>query len=192
MNKIVFLLLLFETVAFGQKTLTLSGQLTVQFGDQIVTPENVIIELFNEGKITSTDSSGYFKFENLKDKEYELRVLNYSANPKIFKVALNGESKQNADLFLKIECQVNSETAKRDIEEGYPKLLLASGIAPSVYFKEDPFEKKYGVKYEDFGDVIEHPYECMAQYNQEIFKFLDKKFGQEWRKMIREDVIGFK
>ena len=194
MKNIIFLFLLFSNIVIGQNSadLELSGHLTVQFGDQVMNPDDVIIELIGEGKISSTDSVGYFEFRNLKSKEYNLRVLNYSSDPQIFKVKLNNRSKKDVNLFLKVECEVNAETAKKDINEGNPKLLLASGIAPAVYYGGDPFEKKYNIEFQDFGDVIEHPSECMKQYNKEIFKYLDEKFGQQWRREVREDVIGLK
>ena len=60
MNKIVFLLLIFGKIDSGQQDadLTLSGHLTVQFGEQMFTPKHVIVKLVNEGNIKHNTRNG--------------------------------------------------------------------------------------------------------------------------------------
>jgi hypothetical protein len=70
-------------------------------------------------------------------------------------------------------------------------LLLSGGIAPVPSPREDNFEKRYTVKYHDFGDSPQS-IKCSTAYNNVVFAFLDKKFGKSWRRDARTDVIGLK
>lgn len=70
-------------------------------------------------------------------------------------------------------------------------LFLASVINPVTHEEDEIFEKKHQIYYKDFGCVAPS-YECMIQYNQRVFEFLNKKFGNKWQKEIRKDVVGFK
>ena len=84
MKKIIFLCLLLSNIVFGQQKsdFEINGKLKIQIGTEIIAPENVLIELFEEGKTATTDNKGRFKFKNLKSKEYNLRVLGYNFEPK--------------------------------------------------------------------------------------------------------------
>lgn len=83
------------------------------------------------------------------------------------------------------------ELANYDIEKGLPFLFLQSGISPIVYSSDSIFEKKFKVYYYEQG-CIGPDNEMMIAYNQVVFKYLDEKFGRDWRKSIRKDIIGFK
>lgn len=78
-----------------------------------------------------------------------------------------------------------------DVKNNSIFLFLVSGINSVTHEKDDIFENKYQIYYKDFG-CISPSNECMIQYNQRVFEFLNKKFGNEWLKEICEDVIGFK
>lgn len=98
--------------------------------------------------------------------------------------------------FTQVDCFYNGEyfgydLAQSDINAGRPRLLLSGGITPIIYTTDEEFEKKYQVKYFDFG-CIAIPDECILAYNSEIFQHLDTTFGKEWRKEIRKDVIGLR
>jgi len=70
------------------------------------------------------------------------------------------------------------------------KLLLIGGEAPIIYSSQRKFERKYKVRYYDFGCLA--PYkQCVISYNETIFDYLNKKYGVKWRIEIRNDVIGF-
>src|SRR5205085_11981046 len=86
-------------------------------------------------------------------------------------------------------CSFGSAKAQKDIKAAKPMLLLSGGIAPVSTPKDDYFEKKYTVKYHDFGDTPQNV-KCSAAYNKVVIAFLDKKFGKSWRRDVRADVIG--
>ena len=94
-------------------------------------------------------------------------------------------------LILETEISRAQELAKKDIEKGIPFLLIQSGVAPVVYTTDSVFENRFNVYYYELGCTGPND-ELMTAYNIEIFKFLDKEYGKEWRRSIRKDIIGFK
>jgi len=84
----------------------------------------------------------------------------------------------------------NKYGALNDIVKGEMKLLLPGGIVSSPELPNDfAFEKKYNVTFLSRG-CIRFSEDNEAAYNYEIFKYLDKAYGKDWRNEIREDVIG--
>ena len=94
-------------------------------------------------------------------------------------------------LIFETEISRAQELAKKDIEKGIPFLLIQSGIAPVAYTTDSVFENRFKAYYYEQGCTGPDS-ELMKAYNIEIFTFLDKEYGKEWRKSIRKDVIGFK
>jgi hypothetical protein len=142
------------------------------------------------GKVVSrwiTDSSGLFKITGLAKGKYRLvnSALGVDAP---FSVPRQSE---NTFIVNVPACNFGSAKAQKDVKEGKPMLLLSGGIAPVSSPKEDNFEKKYTVKYHDFGDAPQNV-KCSIAYNNVVFAFLDKKFGKSWRKDARADIIGLK
>lgn len=82
--------------------------------------------------------------------------------------------------------------AKKDIDNDTPFLLLISGSAPSVHSTDFEFQRKFKVYYFDFGDTGQPDIEFINAYNSTIFDYLDNKFGKQWIRLIRSDVIGYK
>ena len=61
-----------------------------------------------------------------------------------------------------------------------------------AYSKENKiFEKKYGLKYKIF-DCSVPEYDKIVANNIKVVKYLDDKFGKEWRAFARQDIIGIK
>ena len=94
-------------------------------------------------------------------------------------------------LIFESEISRAQELARNDIQRGIPFLLVQSGIAPRVYTTDSLFENRFKVYYHELGCTGPDE-ELINAYNIEIFIFLDKMYGKEWRKSIRKDVIGFK
>ena len=142
------------------------------------------------GKVLSrwvTDSMGLFKITGLTKGKYRL------VNSALGVDAPFSVPKQSENTFIinVSSCSFGSAKAQKDIKEGKPMLLLSGGIAPVSSPKEDNFEKRYTVKYHDFGDAPQSV-KCSTAYNNVVIAFLDKKFGKSWRRDAREDVIGLK
>ncbi|MDO3624754.1 hypothetical protein [Mucilaginibacter sp. BT774] len=134
-----------------------------------------------------TDSLGLFKIKGLAKGRYRL-VNSAIGIDTPFSVPKQSENVLIVNISV---CNFGATKARKDIKAGKPMLLLSGGIAPVSSPKEDHFEKKYTVKYHDFGDTPPD-IKCSMAYNKAVFAFLDKKFGKSWRKDARDDVIGLK
>jgi hypothetical protein len=160
----------------------------------ITTPTNVsesVIQLTGEKTdITETDEAGEFIFRNLENGEYKIKIVSeFGTIDTILRI--DNKSISDFTALFYSSCDVNRKIAIQDLKNGKPRLLIFGGIAPSVYSNQNIFEEKYGIKYESYG-CISPPYECVFEYNQVIFEYLTDKFGKEWRKEVRKDVVGIK
>ena len=101
----------------------------------------------------------------------------------------------NSSGAVRISFVENEVEAKKlaqiDIENQILVLFLQSGISPITYSNDIIFENKYNLFYFELGCVSHEP-SIIESYNFQVFKFLDSKFGKDWRKKIRKDIIGFK
>ena len=150
--------------------------------------EIYVQELITKQPLTIADSLGNFRIEYLEpNKKYVIEISAFGYG----KQKIDVETKSginNLTFELKADCEYNAEQAESDWKNGKPKLLLFGSIAPIGNTSSDNrFEKKFGIKYFDFG--CEPPIEeCIKIYNQRIFEFMDKKYGKVWRKKVRTDV----
>jgi hypothetical protein len=91
------------------------------------------------------------------------------------------------------ESPYTSKGARKDIELGKPVILFSGGFAGIPDFNSEAdkiFQKKYNVIFYSKG-CIRMSDDDQEAYNQVIFDYLDKKFGDAWRFELREDAIGF-
>jgi len=80
------------------------------------------------------------------------------------------------------------EKAKSDIQKGLIQLFLPGGIISAPTKDGDQaFCEKYNLGYKS-TTCTDHP----LNYNLEMFHYLDETYGMDWRKEIRQDVIGLK
>lgn len=99
----------------------------------------------------------------------------------------SGPSKIN---FIE-NCESVEDLFKADVKNKTLFLLLQGGIAPVRITTDKAFEKKYQVYYYDFGCVAPN-LECIKLYNEFVFNYLTKLYGNKWKSKIRKDVIGLK
>jgi len=175
-----------ETTTSTPGTYTVKGAMSD--GTQLKFTHLAILDA--HGKVLSrwiTDGSGLFKVTGLTKGHYRL-VNSALGIDTPFSVPKQAE---NVLIVNVSACSFGSAKARTDIKAGKPMLLLSGGIAPVFSPREDNFEKKYTVKYHDFGDTPQS-IKCSTAYNNVVFGFLDKKFGKSWRRDARADVIGLK
>ncbi|RVU01971.1 hypothetical protein EOD41_08445 [Mucilaginibacter limnophilus] len=84
---------------------------------------------------------------------------------------------------------VGKARALHDISNNTIKLLLIGGMRPKHFDDQERFERKYDITYYTYGCVFPRG-EKIRAYNAEVFKYLDNKYGKDWRKETRPDVIG--
>lgn len=86
----------------------------------------------------------------------------------------------------------NAQKAIKDIKSGLIEIILPGGLVAASELPGDAaFEKKYGVSFFSQG-CVRFPGDNASAYNEEVFKYLDKKYGKIWRDEIRTDAVGFK
>lgn len=176
-------------VAFGQTdqsdTLTLKG--IVFIGNTRRQIDS--IELVNSKiKIQfPTDNLGKFELGNLNANSYRLLIRKFDFDTTF---SLGAERVKEIWIFLPGPCNVNAEIANLEIKQGQPRLLLIGGIVPAIVVGQEDFEKRFNIKYYDFG-CTPPDRKCVTSYNKIVFNHLDQVYGKKWRKKVRRDVIGY-
>lgn len=87
------------------------------------------------------------------------------------------------------KCKESKGQAQSDLKKNKIHFMLQGGFAPVHIAGQEIFEEKYHIKYFDLGCVVPNDL-CIAHYNAEVAKYLDKTYGKSWRKEVRKDVLG--
>ncbi len=203
--KLVFKIILFlclTQVCVGQKTYSISGQVISEISKKpLIYSTSIKINIKGDtSKTVFLDENGLFKILNITSGDYTLIMQtpdeagNYSYIRKDTVLSIN---EKNKNLIWILDCSYcecrnfDKEGALNDIRNGKIKLVLCGGISPLFYKNQEEDEKKYGFTYYEFGCLpIED--ECIEAYNDVIFDYLDKKFGNKWRFEVRKDVLGLR
>jgi len=138
------------------------------------------------------DSSGQCKFTGLNIGIYRVINRKYQIDT-TFSMPMGKSSADETQFVMFIDfdrCNLGARQAKKEIRKGHVRLLLIGGIAPVYYFGQENFEKKFNAEYFDFGDSGSPAITCVKLYNDEVFAYLDRKYGNAWRHDVRRDVIG--
>ena len=176
------------TLAQTSSGVVLEGQVTLLSNSMASPGKNVIVSIEELNLSTFTDSLGNFRFDNLVSGIYGLQAASMDFQT-LDTIVTIGEKSQWLELNIQLNCNYSAETAKDDIARNQTKILLSGGVAPTVYPNQKEFEIKFNLTYFELG--CHHvPHTCLEEYNQEVFRYLDEKYGQEWRDLVRQDVIG--
>lgn len=137
-------------------------------------------------QLAKIDSLGFFSF-TMKDTSNVRIVIDCMLAGGAIQTLFYSDTM--AKVFIYTDCSdYNVERAKKDLEKNEPYLLCDLGYATYHFSAADSaFEKKYGVTYYTFADTPIWS-DCMWLYNTTIAEYLDKKYGDAWRKEVRWDV----
>jgi len=151
-----------------------------------------------------TDSTGTFKIEHLKRGKYQLVVQFVGLNScdTLVTIPFQCDTLRLTlplwyEYIEKYDC--SPALSREYIDKGKPNLKLIIPIGKEEVIRKHPFWEKYGVTYissfplKKDGKLACHlsiPNHLLTAYNEEVFRYLDKKFGQEWRKEVPPDIFG--
>ncbi|SRX56139.1 hypothetical protein [Aequorivita sp. CIP111184] len=154
--------------------------------------ENVYVNYKSRYQYSATDEKGKFDYKyKIREKDsletIELTALGYENIDTIIRVDKPREYR--FEFVMKPRFGLNREKALEDIKNGKVNILESSGIAPVFYKSDTKFAKKYNVNFVEYGcEAVAS--ESLNEYNRTVFEYLDKKYGKEWRKKIRKDIVG--
>lgn len=150
------------------------------------------------------DSTGTFSIEHLEKGEYRLKVqfIGLTSCDTLIHVPMKDDTLQLRlslpyDYIEKYDC--SPALSREYIEQGKPNLRLIIPIGKEEIIRKYPFWKKYGVTYFSYAPLkkdgkldcyLGTPNHLLTAYNEEVFRYLDKKFGQKWRKEVPPGIFG--
>lgn len=179
---------------------TIKGTIIDTTINEILPFVNIILinQNYKDTLYTTSDIDGNFSFTNLNKGLFTIKTSYVGYSPIDTSIIITNHENiiiinpKNINgiidmIYIDI---INKEGAIIDIEKHEQKIFLPGGFISSTITKEDSiFEKKYQIKFISQG-CVKFEGENELEYNQEIFKYLDKKYGKKWRNEIRIDAIG--
>ena len=94
-------------------------------------------------------------------------------------------------LTLQAQEKRQNDTIKIEINSNTKTIYVLGGIA-SVITKEDlAFAKKYNIQFHDFGCIAPTNFKEFETKNELVFEYLNKTYGKQWQKEIKQSVMGF-
>lgn len=191
-NKTLSVLLIFLNLIVSAQSKVQGNIKSSITNDYIIS--SVYVDLFDINKkyidtYIVLNDVGFFEFKNLEENsKHFLKFSAFGYTHKEIEINTTTDS-INLEVTLTTICNYNDIVAENDWKSNNPKLFLFGSISPIANTKNDiKFEKKYKIQYYDFGCTPEVQ-ECIKLYNEQIFIFLDKKYGTKWRNEVRKDVL---
>jgi len=139
--------------------------------------------------MTLTDSTGTFAVDTIRQGVYLLTVRAFMYREFKDTLHLAGDSVRNLRIALSTHCGYDSVSALREIARHRPLIVENGGIAPTLLTSVDSaFEHRYGARYVILGDDASIPSACLESHNRVVFRFLDARFGNDWRRSLRKTI----
>lgn len=202
-------LIFYSFITIAQDTFSIEGKVISGVNKKFLN-EALVQAKGSHQLITLTNESGLFRIDSLKKGKYVIEVV-YGAYDRFdTTIFINDSSIKNLTIALNTQCKFNRECALKDIKNSEVKLFLLSVSIPRgkeikslflngsvslslVDVKTDTvFEKKYDLRYYYFSSCEIFIDECVDEYNQTIFAYLEEKNGKNWLYTVHKDVIALK
>ena len=189
MKKYIFLIFYLSTIIHLNAQVNLEGKI-ISAKTKLKSSEEITIIVKETNEKVFTDSLGNFTLKKIdKNKHYSMELVSFFYGKVILEFETQNDNIVRKTFEVVANCDFDGETAKSEWENKSAKLYLIGSIAPIANSKKDKkFEKKYNIQYYDFGCTPD-PLECIIEYNKEILKLMESKYGDEWKKEIRKDVV---
>lgn len=153
---------------------------------------NIYIQEKNTNNMVMADEEGVFSLIVDKGKaiyNLEIKILGYDTFKYVYQEKWI-DRKLPKHMVVEADCSFSKKEALRDNKNSELKLFISGGIVPVSNTKKDiRFEKKYNIKYVDFGCEA-YNFDCIKDYNKQVSLILNIKYGYKWREKVRKDVIG--
>lgn len=93
-------------------------------------------------------------------------------------------------LSSKSDC---AKISDEEIEKGDAKLIICypKDEHYAFYSNQNQFEEKYRITYQLYNCTDENE-KCIKKYNKQVLQYLNRKFGRDWKRKVRQDVYGLK
>jgi carboxypeptidase-like protein len=146
------------------------------------------IVFLDNGRVAAvTDSIGSFAIDTVAVGVHSLNVRYIQYHDSQLSITITPDVIDEETIVLQTHCQFDSLSAIDDTRHHRPKIVFNEGIAPSLPSRDDIiFERKYGIRYVILGDEGAEPEACVSQNNRIVFRFLDRRFGTQWRTQVRQ------
>lgn len=181
------------------------------FGEEVrqVPPYDVVIspligayisfeELPGQGWLT--DSTGCFRIEGLKSGTYHLTGSFVGLNTSDTVIALQEQTdtlRLILPLLYDIKYDYSVQLAQKNIRDGHPCLVIVYPANERDKLYKNPFWSKYGISYMGYGTekgklipYLAIPNYILTSFNSEVFSYLDKKWGRNWRDEAPKGIFG--
>jgi len=97
------------------------------------------------------------------------------------------EDRTGCTKHLAISAKMNFED---DLKNNHITIYLRGGIVSVIKDADLLFQKKYDVNYHDSGCVAMGDFDYYKMYNHQVFAYLSKKFGEDWKKELNANAFG--
>jgi hypothetical protein len=179
-NILLGLTFIVSSGCFGQQTLT--GQI-LSILDSLPVPGSSIV--IDNKKLITADSSGRFTISTSKRKT-RLTIASFTNHGVDTLIKIKSLT---TPIKLFILPSPGPALALYDIKQNNIQLFCGGGFAPMARMSADKdFEAQYAVKYLMLGCMMP-PKTGLESYNKTVADYLDKKYGNEWRRKVRTDVF---
>ena len=168
----------------------ISNESSFQGGTLRINGLNVVPDIY-----IPIDTSGNYTLSFPRAGKYELWFSDTVSKRQSFwmdpvEIKIRKKHNKSTTVYLQSRCNKNGQTARVDFEQHQALFYVYGGIAPSMYYPNIEFEKKYGVSFYMFGCRVDLLEECAYENNNVISQLMDEKYGIGWREELPYTIEG--